>query len=357
MASKMATDKALTLTQARAIVKAFEVKASVNHARVTSLLAHTGKTATKIIDEIYLAYGDVDLPYAIGESTIQTALNVAKAWVSLPVSVRGKVDKADQVLIFDALVQVRRSNAKLPDGTIPKGVAVKRMLVGKTKYLTGGEAALAHVATALTKEADPTKWAAIAVGAHLCLHKSTLSVRRAGGRISATDEALPDVVRSHNDSAGDARTGDEKAEKRNGKATRKSKHERDPLEPAKPGNDEGLMPSADAGANAGNAKAPAKILALADADLAATMRHMRALIASGAKITPALDVAFTALSEAWEEAASSTTVTGKRVHKGATVGEIVKPSPAGPSADEVRAVAARANDAARKAREAVLTAA
>lgn len=390
VSTKSPTVKRLTLTQARAIVAAFRISEKVNHARVTSLLPCTTKSAATIIDEILLAYGDVALPYAIGESTIQTALNVAKAWVSLPASVRAKVSKADEVLIFDALVQVRRSNARLADTKIPAGCAVKREIVGGKKFLVGSEKALTHVITALAKEADAEKWRSIAVGAHLVIHGVTLATRRAGKVIPATsDEGLADVTQAHNDSAGDARTGDEKAEKQNRKATRKSKHERDPLEPATPGNSEEQLPASGSGAGApagGNPKAPAKILALADATPAQLIAALKRQIASGSvRITPAMDATFTDLVEIWEEQARAThtsevaakpaastvkrgqAAASKRARKAepaptvtgaATPSDVVVPiTPAGTPADVARAKIAAANDAARKAREAVLASA
>lgn len=304
----MATTKPLTLAQARTIVGKFQTSSKVNAARVTSMLPHVAKSAATIVDEVYLAYhaAEANVPYAFGESTIQTALNVAKAWANLPASVKGNLTAEDTVTILDALVQVRRTPAKLPDRTIPKGVAVKRELTGKRKDILGGERALSHVMSALAKEADASKWVTIVTGAHVVLLGATNDVRRAGKVTPASDDdAATDVVTGHNGRAADAREGDERAEKQNRKATRKSKHERDPLEPAKPGNEVENLPGS--GTSTDTGKAPAKILALADADLAATMRHMRMLLAGGATITPTLDTAFTALAEAWEEAARSQT--------------------------------------------------
>ena len=304
----MATIKPLTLAQARTIIGKFKTDSKVNHARVMSVLPYVAKSATTIVDEVYLAYHaeGANVPYAFGESTIQTALNVAKAWANLPASVRAKLDKPAEVEIIDALVQIRRTLAKLPDRTVPRGAAVKREMTGKKRWILGGERALSHVMTALAKEADATKWLTIVTGAHVVLLGAANDVRRAGKVTPASDDdAATDVVTGHNGRAADARTGDEKAEKQNRKATRKSKHERDPLEPAKPGNEVENLPGS--GTSTDTGKAPAKILALADADLAATMRHMRMLLAGGATITPTLDTAFTALAEAWEEAARSQT--------------------------------------------------
>lgn len=301
MVTSKSTLKPVTVTQARAIVKAFKIDAKVNHARVTSLLPHVGKSATTIIDEIYLAYGDVSVPYAIGESTIQTALNVATAWASMSTSARAAVDKADEVLIFDMLVQVRRSLAKLPDGKIPAGVAVKRELTGKTKHIIGGERALSHIVTALVKQTDGKRWLAIVTGAHEVIHRQTLSVRRAGKPVPAEVDAIEDVATEHNGRAADARTGDKAATKNNDKAHRASKNERkstvtDPLTPASEGNSEDKVP----GATSGERKpAPAQTNPLADMAIGKMIAEINKRLVLGYVPTGAEDLAMTELAATW----------------------------------------------------------
>lgn len=299
MASKKSTVQALTFAQAQTLVKKFQTDARVNAARVRAVLPHREKSAATIADEVYLAYHaqGVNVPYAFGESTVQTALNVARVWANLPAK---NLTTAQENEILDMLVQVRRTPAKLPNRTIPKGVAVKRTKQGTKTVLAGGDAALAHVAGALAKS-EPARWMSIVTGAHTVLNGSFNDSRRKGTVSPASDDdAATEVVTAHNDRASDTREGDEKSEKRNAKATRKSKHERDPLEPAKPGNSPENLPGAGE-----PGKAPAQRDPLADATVEALIDALARRIASGYVPTSRDDDRFNRLTEAWEERVTS----------------------------------------------------
>jgi hypothetical protein len=307
MASKNTPAQALTFAQAKAIVDKFRTDARVNAARVRVVLPHRAKSAVTIADEVYLAYHaqGVNVPYAFGESTVQTALNVARVWANLPTSGKSLTTAAENE-ILDMLVQIRRSPAKLPNRTIPKGVAVKRTKAGTKPVLAGGDVALTHVAGALAT-AGTERWMTIVTGAYEVLITAFNDTRRTGkGAKSAPasdDDAATDVVTAHNERAADAREGDEKAEKRNGKATRKSKHERDPLEPAKPGNGTENLPGA--GAGLGNGKAPAQVNPLAETSVEAMLAEIAQRIKRGYVPTRREDDAMNRLAGQWEERVTS----------------------------------------------------
>lgn len=300
------TSAPLTLTQARTLVTKFRTEDRVSAARVRALFPHVEKSAAVIVDEVYLAYAadGALVPYAFGESTVQTALNVAKAWANLPAT-RAKISDADTTTILAALVQIRRTRAKLPVvAGIPAGTAVKRELIAKKSHLVGADRALSAVMAALAKQGDPSKWLSIVVGAQVVLTKAD-NLMASGVRASSVskpasdDDAALDVNRKHNDTAGDARTGDEKAEKRNAKNTRKSKHERDPLESAKPGNSPENLPGASTGEK-GNA--PAERDPLAEATMENLIAAIAKRVRNGYVPTATQDDLFTRLSDAWAEA-------------------------------------------------------
>lgn len=301
MASTKNTTQALTFAQAQTLVKRFRTEAKVNAARVRAVLPHRAKSAATIADEVYLAYHaqGVDVPYAFGESTVQTALNVARVWANLPVHDGLKPVEVDEIL--DMLVQVRRTSAKLPNRTIPKGVAVKRTKAGTKTVLCGGDVALTHVAGALAK-AEPRQWMTIVTGAHVVLNGSFNDTRRTGKGAkpapASDDDAATDVVTAHNERAADTREGDEKAEKRNAKATRKSKHERDPLEPAKPGNSPESLPGS------GTSSAPAQREALADVSVESMLEEIAKRLRRGYVPTRREDDAMNRLAQAWDERVS-----------------------------------------------------
>lgn len=307
MTSKTAV-QALTFTQAKRIVDGFRTSASVNARRVKLLLPDgvRTKSAATIADEVYLAYHaqGVNVPYAFGDSTVQTALNVARAWASLPASESGKVTGAALDEILDALVQVRRTAAKLPNRTIPAGTAVKRTKAGTKLVIVGGDAALTHVVGALAK-APAASWSTIVTGAYVVLVGAANDSRRKGTRVepASDDDAATDVVTTHNERAADTREGDEKAQKRNAKATRKSKHERDPLEPAKPGNSPVNLPGAGAGERKGDA--PAERDTLIDASAEALIEALSRKLASGYVPTRREDDAMNRLAGVWEERVTS----------------------------------------------------
>lgn len=301
MASTKSPAQALTFTQAKSIVEKFRTTAKVNAARVRVVLPHRAKSAATIADEVYLAYHaqGVDVPYAFGESTVQTALNVARVWANLPVHDGLKPTEVDEIL--DMLVQVRRTSAKLPNRTIPKGVAVKRTKAGAKVVLAGGDVALTTIAGALAKS-EPRQWMTIATGAYVVLNGAANDTRRAGAKAvmpATDDDAATDVVTTHNERAADTREGDEKAEKRNAKNTRKSKHERDPLEPAKPGNSPENLPGS------GSSNAPAQVNPLDGVSVETMLAEIAQRIRRGYVPTRREDDAMNRLTPAWEDVVSS----------------------------------------------------
>lgn len=346
MTSKTATAaRPLSWTSAKHIATAFRTSDKDLAARVRALIPVCDKSAATIVDQVWDAYearGEI-LGWAFGESTIQTSLNVAKAYVSIAKSLRDQLTTAQETSILADLVRIRRTRETIP-------------VAGRKTGMAGGAKALnATIAACVTS--PPAKWL---VGVNVVAktvgdaEAADRRGRTAAKRMTGDDDAASDVQAKHNETAADVRTGDEGATKNNLKAHRKSKNERestvvakrDPLEPATDGNSPAVMP----GANVDN---------LRDASVDALIKELHKRITLGYVPTGKQDSAMTDLATAWDERVGEAPVSmaGKYLELTHTVRESApfvadapSPLPAPDAAIKAVEAHAQANDTARKAR-------
>lgn len=288
MASKTIT-RPLTWTQAERVAKAFKPSENMLAARVRALIPHVAKSAATIVDEVWDAYEGkgVTLAWAFGESTIQTSLNVARAYVSLPESARKKLSTADETAILAGLVTVARTRETIP-------------VAGRKTGMAGGRKAMLATIAAMAK-AEPSTWVAgvdlIAVTTARAEAADRRGRRAGKATLAGDDETMTEIAAKHNERAADVRTGDEAATKNNDKAHRASKHERkstgrDPLEPT--AETQAHMPAESTG------KAPAQIDPLRDASVDALIKELQKRLVLGYVPTRKQDEAMTELATTWE---------------------------------------------------------
>jgi hypothetical protein len=288
MTSKTAI-KPITWTSAERIAKAFRTSDKDLAARVRALIPVCDRSAATIVDEVWAAYEAHKsvLTWAFGESTIQTSLNVAKAYVSIAPSLRAKLTTAQETSILADLVRIRRSRETIP-------------VAGRKTGMAGGAKALnAAIAACVTSE--PAKWM---VGVNVVANvigEAEAADRRgrtAAKRMTGDDDSATDAASAHNEQAADVRKGNEGAEKNNTRAHRASKNERkstvtDPLKPS--AETQAHMPAD----NSGNV-APAKIDPLADASVDALLKELSKRLILGYVPTGKQDLAMTELAATWQ---------------------------------------------------------
>lgn len=288
MASK--TQTPLTWTQSERIAKAFKPSDPAIAARVRALIPVCDRSAATIVDEVWSAYESkgVTLAWAFGESTIQTSLNVAKAYTSIAMSLRDKLSTADETAILASLVAIRRTRKSIP-------------VAGRKTGMAGGETALNAAIAAMVKS-PPAKWRDGVSVVESVVAKAEAADRRgrtAAKRQAADDETLQEIADTHNETAADVRKGNEGAEKNNTKAHRASKHERkstvvDPLKPS--AETQAHMPADNTGNPRPNTPDP-----LRDASVDALIKELHKRVTLGYVPTGKQDAAMTALGQAWEE--------------------------------------------------------
>ena len=377
-----ATSPRMTLTRAKKIVEDFGDR-KLLAPRVRHMLAYTGFSTAEIAGKIFELYASegVKVPAGFGDTSMETAMMVAREYESATAVVGKGFTTAEETEIFTALVCIARAQVK--DGGSKPGVIATLAKAGKARSRT----------TAL----------GVIVNAEIAVGDAMRERRRGTGVVETivdTAEGRASLAK-RDESAKQAQIGETKAErkartagdKRESEAERKATEGGDkgsgPVTPRTPeSGPDPLAGSVETGQHMPPASvsksAPAKQKTLVEATTPDLIRALRGRLSAGLKITTTLDEMFEVLAREWSERALETpmsatpererkataeraakvaaNVKGKRVRKSeptpepsGRVGIATVPTVKGEPADVVRARQASENDAARKAREAAAT--